>query len=128
MGTVSLTDTPHPLLPGGHNYLKYQWTDGARSVWFSAARKGNGMTMHICAPNRTDKLALRVAGEDFVNYLFDTFDWLEVIFCISNIQATINQSIKQNFHFLGKITAETEQGTTENFVVTARYRDKRVVH
>lgn len=89
-------------LPKNEAHSLYRWTNGRAKVWFSASRKGDAISIHLMAKRKIDKLCLRIASNEFVDYLFDEFAWCKMIFCITSMKSTRNLAKKCGFEWLAE--------------------------
>ena len=96
------------------NYIVLRWDNDECRVYFSAARKGNAMTIHLSADKRGAK-HLDEAVEDFVLYIFSTFKWCKMVLGIidSKRKGIIALSKRRGFELIGR---------TENADIMMRLR------
>lgn len=65
-------------LPTNDNHLVFKWNVEGCKILFSAARQGNGMSCHFASDKRGLR-RLREAIIAFTNYIFEHYDWCEMI-------------------------------------------------
>lgn len=81
-------------LPTNEHHFNVKWRGGP--VWFSLARKGNGMSIHFAA----EKQALRKlesAVECFVGWVFANFDWCRMILAIIGKRSVVKLAKRCGF-------------------------------
>jgi hypothetical protein len=62
----------------GDAYRVYEWSKNGYQVFFSATSHDNTIAIHLAAP-QDSKRCLRLAVNEFVDYLFNEFEWCEVV-------------------------------------------------
>lgn len=97
-------------------HLNYRWTGDGRTVYFSAAQQGQAMTIHIAAEGK-NKLGLRKAAVEFVDYLFDSFPWCRVVMGGIKKKSVVNLALKCGFEHLADGQIDDQPGT-----IVARFR------
>lgn len=100
------------------NHILLEWSDGERQVYFSAAQQGQAMTVHIAAKGK-NKLALREAVEDFIDYIFTNYTWCDVVIGAITKPSVVNLANKCGFHHIGDalIGEDAQEGR-----IMARFR------
>ena len=100
------------------NYRVYEWSKNGYRVYFSAARQGNAMPIHIAAP-RDSRRCLRVAANEFCEYLFREYDWCDVVIGAITDTSVVNLASKCGFVHISDalIGKESKEGK-----IMARFR------
>jgi len=65
-------------LPTDSNHLNFLWLEKGTRVLFSVARQGNGASCHFSS-DRNGLVKIDRAIEEFIAFVFDVFDWCEMI-------------------------------------------------
>lgn len=99
-------------LPHDSNYRLYRWSSPDCRIYFSAARKGLAITIHLSS----DKPGLRrlpAALSEFCEHIFNEFSWCRMIFGIIGPRSIVRLSERCGFqHFL----------TNDSATVMVRFR------
>jgi hypothetical protein len=100
------------------NHKVYEWSDNGYRVYFSAARQGNAMPIHIAAP-RDSLRCLRVAANEFCEYLFKEHEWCSVVIGAITDTSVVNLAHKCGFVHMADalIGKESKEGK-----IMARFR------
>lgn len=99
-------------LPTDENHINFRWDNPDCKILFSMCRQGNG----VCCHYASDKKGLRkltYATKEFMNFVFNTFDWCEMIFAKikSDLEPMKRRAKKLGFTFL------TEEDNCEFYVL-----------
>lgn len=93
---VRLTDPSVPIslgIPHDNNHIFFSW-DGL--VFFSATQRGDAMECHLSS-TRTGKRWLRVAVNQFCEYVFSTYTWCGKITACVKIKSVKNLCLNCGF-------------------------------
>ena len=99
------------------HYRVYEHRRGGLSVYFSASRVGEAMIIHI-ACSRRSICNTRKAASDFVEFIFDRFQWCRVVLGTIVKPSVLNLANKCGFEEIG--SALMEGGSMSKIV--ARFR------
>ena len=88
------------------NHRVYEWSKNGYRVYFSATRHGDAMSIHLAA-NRESRRCLRIAVNDFCDYIFDQFKWCEVILGAIVPASVVNLAKKCGFTYLADVEIHT---------------------
>ena len=68
-------------LPTSKNHLNFRWCEPGCKVLFSVTRHGSGASCHF-ASDKTGVVKIRQAINEFVEFVFNSFDWCEMILAL----------------------------------------------
>jgi len=88
------------------NYRVYEWSENGYRVYFSATRQGNAMPIHIAA-ERDSRRCLRLASNEFCEYLFEEYDWCDVVIGAIVSASVVNLAKKCGFTYLTDVEIHT---------------------
>lgn len=86
-------------LPFDDNYLIFGWDNPDCRVYFSAAQKGHAMTAHFSA-DKAGLKHLKTVIPLFCEYLFNEFDWCQMIFAIIGPKSIVRLCERCDFKHL----------------------------
>ena len=91
-------------MPTNDCHRCFTWND---LVYFTAAEKGDALSIHICAEGREAKRALRQALNEFSEAMFHWFPWCKMIIGAVIPQSVINLGLKCGFEVGARVNGIT---------------------
>jgi len=107
-------------LPVTSDYLVFRYIPGNGSVFFSATRQGDAVTIHIAA-DRTGKSKLREAVDRFCSKIFLDFPWCKIIMGVVGPRSVVNLALKCGFHIIGTMDIKDTE-SKQNAKIVGRWR------
>ena len=103
-------------LPTNDKHRNFRWSDGISVVYFSAARKGSALSIHLAAGDH-GILGLRRAVNDFCEQAFEAFLWCEMIIGLVAKRSIVNLGKKCGFE---PIKSTKHEGRTLTLIARVR--------
>ena len=88
------------------NHRVYEWSNNGYTVYFSATSHGDAMSIHLAA-NKESRRCLRMAVNEFCDYIFDQFKWCDVILGAIVPASVVNLAKKCGFTYLADVEIHT---------------------
>lgn len=102
----------------GDAYRVYEWSKNGYTVYFSATTLGKALSIHLAAPVDSRR-CLRQAVNDYIEYLFDTYEWCDVV--IGAIVPTSVVNLAKKCGFIHMADALIGEDSAEGKIM-ARFR------
>jgi hypothetical protein len=88
------------------NHRVYEWSNNGYTVYFSATSHGDAMAIHLAA-NSDSRRCLRLAVNEFCEYIFDQYKWCDVILGAIVSASVVNLAKKCGFTYVADVEIHT---------------------